>query len=231
MTARYGLQNGQQRVSQAFADSVFPPTSSVDPDSAPARKLDLLLDSLAARALKVTCATSVAIGLIRQDMVICRAMAGLTITRIGHPINSTGLTEMAIRLQMSQWSNDTESDRRVDISACRHLRIRSIIVVPIFDRNAVIGIFAILSSQPDAFSLTDLNCVKGLAERITEAVDDANRKPPSPTAVAGARHPGNQQPAPLTSGRSQQKGINKYAARIWRALVLMLPGSKHGRIR
>ena len=77
-----------------------------------AEKLDRILDALAARALHATGATSVAIGLIREDKVVCRAMAGLPFSKVGDPINGeTGLTGMAIRRQMSQWSNDTDRTR------------------------------------------------------------------------------------------------------------------------
>ena len=58
---------------------------------------------------------------------------------------------MAIRRQMSQWCNDTESDARVDIEVCRLLGLRSIIVAPVRSRETVVGVFAIFSMNPDAF--------------------------------------------------------------------------------
>ena len=115
----------------ARADSPFPQASPAAA-LAPADKLDRIFEILAERALQETGATSVAIGLLRDGGVTCRATAGMPITEIGAPINrETGLTGLAIRRQMSQWCSDTESDARVDQEVCRQLGVRSIIVVPV----------------------------------------------------------------------------------------------------
>ena len=115
----------------ARADSRLPQASPAA-TLAPADKLDRIFDILAERALQETGATSVAIGLLRDGGVTCRATAGVPMTEIGDPINrETGLTGLAIRRQMSQWCSDTESDARVDQEVCRQLGVRSIIVVPV----------------------------------------------------------------------------------------------------
>src|SRR4029077_10107905 len=129
-------------------------------------------DILAERALQETGATSVAIGLLRDGGATCRAVAGMPIIEIAAPINrETGLTGLAIRRQMSQWCNDTESDARVDQEVCRQLGVRSIIVVPVSLQDAVVGVYAIFSENPDAFSLADLNTVKKLSHWVSAAVE------------------------------------------------------------
>jgi GAF domain len=233
MTPPYAVPNRELRVTRPHAENERSQTSPVTANLAAAEKLDRILNILAARALLATGATSVAIGLTREDNVICRATGGLPFTKVGDPINSeTGLTGMAIRRQMSQWSNDTESDPRVDIEACRHFGIRSIILVPIQDRDAVIGIFAIFSVNQDAFSLADVNGVKGLAEGIAEAIEHTRDIPPSRSgaiAIADSKHSRGQQPVIFASQHVQQNEITHYAAKIWRALARVLPGSKNGR--
>src|SRR6476469_3449163 len=233
MTPPYAVPNRESRVPRPCAQSERSQISSVTPALNAAEKLDRILDALAARALHATGATSVAIGLIREDKVVCRATAGLPFSKVGDSINGeTGLTGMAIRRQMSQWSNDTESDPRVDIEACRHFGIRSIIVVPIHDRDAVIGISAIFSVNPDAFSLADVNGVKGLAETITKAIEHTMDGPPSRSGaivIADSKHSRGQQPVMFASQHVQQNEITHYAAKIWRALARVLPGSKNGR--
>jgi hypothetical protein len=102
----------------ARADSRLPQVSPAA-TLATADKLDRIFDILAERALQETGATSVAIGLLCDGGVTCRATAGLPITAVGDPINhETGLTGLAFRRQMSQWCNDTESDTRVNLEAC-----------------------------------------------------------------------------------------------------------------
>ena len=135
-------------------------------------KLDRLLNDVAAKALQATGATGVAIGLGREDAMICYAATGLPFADLGVRINTeSGLTAAAIRRQMSQWCSDTESDSRVDIEVCRQLGARSIIVVPVCVRDTVVGVIAIFSANPDAFSLRHLNSVKELAQLASEAIE------------------------------------------------------------
>jgi hypothetical protein len=206
--------------------------TSTTPTDTPSEEQDRILNSLSAGALEATGATSVVIGLTRGHTVFCRATAGEPLTRIGDPINcETGLTGMAFRRQMSQWSNETESDGRVDIGACRQFGIRSIIVVPIHEQDVVIGIFAIFSAKPDAFSLADVKGVKGLAEQISDAIEKTIGNSTSatrPVAIAASKPSPNPQPVMFSSAQFREKGIEHYTAVIWRALTLILPWGKHG---
>jgi hypothetical protein len=191
------------------------------PDKA---KLDRILDDIAARALQATGATGVAIGLGRVGAMICRATAGLPLREVGGKINSeSGIGAAAIRLQMSQWCSDTESDPRVDVEVCRQLGVRSIIVVPVRARDAVVGIFTIFSANPDAFSLRDLMAVKDLAHQTTEAIDTriGNAEPtddhnPVSAAPELCRE---KQFDTIGSKRSDRGGPRSYAARIIHGIV------------
>ena len=155
-------------------------------------KLDGVLHDIAARALEATGANSVAIGLGREGAMICRATAGLALPDVGVRINTeSGLTAAAIRSQMSQWCNDTESDSRVDVEVCRQLGVRSMIVMPVRARGTVVGVFAIFSANPDAFALSDLKRVKELARGTTAAIETALAKAAPQTiapAIAGRDH-------------------------------------------
>jgi GAF domain-containing protein len=180
-------------------------------------KLDRILNDVAARALQATGATGVAIGLGREDAMICYAATGLPFADLGVRINTeSGLTAAAIRRQMSQWCSDTESDSRVDIEVCRQLGARSIIVVPVCVRDTVVGVIAIFSANPDAFSLRDLNSVKELAELASEAIETTveNIAPP---ATAPAITPLED----LVRGTGEVK-LREYVMRIHRAIVLAL---------
>ena len=177
------------------AENEFPqasPAAAV----APADRLDRILQILAERALLETGATSVAIGLLRDGAVTCRATAGLPMTAVGDPINhQTGLTGLAIRRQMSQWCSDTESDARVDQEVCRQLGVRSIIVSPVLVQDSVVGVFAIFSPNPDALSLADLNAVKKLSHWVSEAVRYTVRKPSPLTRPPRHCGPGGFKPS------------------------------------
>jgi hypothetical protein len=193
--------------------------------------LDRAFQTLAERALRETGASSVAIGLLCEGGVTCRATAGLPMSVVGDPINrETGLTGLAIRRQMSQWCSDTESDTRVDQGVCRQLGVRSIIVVPVFVQDSVVGVFAIFSRDPDALSLADLNTVKKLSHWVSEAFKYTIRKP-SPVAVAPAlvdQEARDHQPPPHIISERQGGRLRNYAAKLWRAIARVKPAGQNG---
>jgi hypothetical protein len=199
----------------------------------PADRLDRIFQTLAERALLETGATSVAIGLLRDGAVTCRATAGLPMTVVGDPINhQTGLTGLALRRQMSQWCSDTESDARVDQEVCRQLGVRSMIVSPVLLQDSVVGVFAIFSPNPDALSLADLNAVKKLTHWVSEAVRYTVRKPSPltvPPAIVDPVASNHELPSPLVSERGQEAGLGNYLAKIWRAMARVLSGGHNGR--
>jgi hypothetical protein len=215
----------------ARADSPFPQASTAA--LAPADKLDRICDILAERALQETGAASVAVGLVRDGGVTCRATAGAPITEIGAPINcETGLTGLAIRRQMSQWCSDTESDARVDQEICRQLGVRSIIVVPVSLQDAVVGVFAIFSGNPDAFSLADLNTVRKLSHWVSAAVEHKTVET-SPATISSAtvdRELSDEQiPIVFNPAYTQESSFRVYVARIWRVVAQLLPGGQRAR--
>lgn len=219
-------------MSRTHAESEFPEASPATA-VAPADRQDRILQSLAERALLETGATSVAIGLLCDGAVTCRATAGMPMTAVGDPINhQTGLTGLAIRRQMSQWCSDTESDARVDQEVCRQLGVRSIIVSPVSVQDSVVGVFAIFSPNPDALSLADLNAVKKLSHWVSEAVRYTVRKPSALTVPPAIVDREASNPPPLSlfvSGRPPEEGLGNYLARIWRALARALSGGHNGR--
>ena len=87
MTPPYAVPNRESRVPRPRAESERSELSAATPALNAAEKLDRILHALAARALHETGASSVAIGLIREDIVVCRAMAGLPMSEVGDPIN------------------------------------------------------------------------------------------------------------------------------------------------
>jgi len=186
--------------------------------------LDRALHDIAGRALQATGATGVAIGLGRQGGMICRATAGLPIPDVGVRINTeSGLGAAAIRQQMSQWCSDTESDPRVDVEVCRQLGVRSIMVVPVRALDAVVGVFAIFSVNPDAFSLRDLMRVKDLAHRTTEAIETAiGNVATADDSTPALANPGIHQEGRLLrvcSKRADQAEPRNYAAKIRNRIV------------
>jgi TonB family protein len=139
--------------------------------------LDLILHDIAERARQSTGASGAAIALERDGSMVCRAAAGETAPDLGVSINTeSGLTGACVREERAQWCPDTDADDRVDAEACRQLQVRSIVVVPLFARERVIGVFEIFSGQPRAFGERELRALQELAIWVTEAIKGGSVK-------------------------------------------------------
>jgi GAF domain-containing protein len=104
--------------------------------------------------------------------------------------------------------------------------------VPVSLQDAVVGVFAIFSGNPDAFSLADLNAVKKLSHWVSAAVEHTTVET-SPATIAPARVDrelsDEQPPTIFNSAHTQESSLRIYAARIWRAMARVLPGGQRGR--
>lgn len=169
--------------------------------------LDLVLNELVVRAAKATRAGSAALALARDDELVCRAATGPLAPDLGVPLSTRdGLSGACLQTHQPQLSVDTEFDPRVDPAVSRHLGIRSILIVPVFDRNdkdrndtdrndkdrddkgpgdqqaQVTGILEAFSTSPAAFSDSDQKLLEGFAEecaRIRRAAIELSQHPPA----------------------------------------------------
>jgi TonB family protein len=168
--------------------------------------LDLVLNELVVRAAKATRAGSAALALARGDELVCRAATGPLAPDLGVPLSTRdGLSGACLQSHRPQLSVDTEFDPRVDPAVSRHLGIRSILIVPVFDltdkdhndkdRNdndsndqhaQVSGLLEAFSTSPAAFSDSDQKLLESFAEecaRIRRAAIELSRRPPTAHAV------------------------------------------------
>src|SRR5215469_11872578 len=107
--------------------------------------LDLVLHDLADEARQAADASGAAIALERDGEIVCRAAAGATAPDLGVRIHTkSGLSAVCLKKGTIQLCSDTEADERVDAEACRHLGVRSIVLIPLFSSERIIGIFEVL---------------------------------------------------------------------------------------
>lgn len=173
--------------------------------------LDLVLNELVVRAAKATRAGSAALALARDDELVCRAATGPLAPDLGVPLSTRdGLSGACLQTHQPQLSVDTEFDPRVDPAVSRHLGIRSILIVPVFDRTdqdrsdkdrndkdrsdkrrsdqhaQVTGILEAFSTSPAAFSDSDQKLLEGFAgecARIRRAAIELSQRPPAAPVV------------------------------------------------
>jgi len=165
--------------------------------------LDLVLHELVVRAAQATHAAAAALALVRGSEMVCRAATGHLAPDLGIPLNTRdGLSGASLQTRQPQLSVDTEFDPRVDPAVSRVLGIRSILIVPVFDRNkndnnkndrdkndepipAVIGLLEIFATSPVAFSAADQKVLEGFSEECTRICEVALELTPHKPVATG----------------------------------------------
>ena len=132
---------------------------------------DIHLNEIVVQACVATGATGAAIALARGDEFICRASTGNTAPDLGVRLNiDQGLSAFCVHTGEVQRCDDSEHDARVDAEVCRHLGVRSVLVVPIVYGEFLLGIFEIFSPEPFAFFDRDIQTVVTLSRRVLAAL-------------------------------------------------------------
>src|SRR5580700_9514998 len=100
---------------------------------------DRVMSVVIDRAQGVCGADGAAVELVEGDRLFCRAARGLAESTIEFPVSSDlSLSGQCVRLEMPLICEDTETDTRVDRTACRD-GIRSIAVAPLIHAGQVVG--------------------------------------------------------------------------------------------
>jgi TonB family protein len=135
--------------------------------------LDLVLNQIVEQACLATGATGAAIALTREGEMVCRATTGRNAPDLGVRLDNAGFSTEALRIGTLQRCDDTETDPRVDATACRLLGVRSILVVPLWYWGEFMGIFEIFSPRSNAFGERDEQTLQALAYRIVRHAKQA----------------------------------------------------------
>lgn len=131
--------------------------------------LDLLLHETVEQARQATRATGAAIALARDGEMICRATSG-NAPELGTAVDTaSGLSAACLSTGAMQECFDTETDARVDRDVCRHLHLRSMLLIPIIEDRSVCGILEVFSSEPNTFGPDDCRTLQSLADNIVNA--------------------------------------------------------------
>jgi N-acetylmuramoyl-L-alanine amidase/putative methionine-R-sulfoxide reductase with GAF domain len=143
--------------------------------------LDEVLQLVAERALTITGADGVAIALAQDNAIVCRASAGTIAPDAGMRLDpNSGFSGACFRTGRIVRCDDTETDPRVNVQACRRLGARSMVAVPLAGQQNVIGLLEAFSSGPYGFNDSDVRSLNLLTELILAAM-----KPEEEDRMAG----------------------------------------------
>src|ERR1700686_1128160 len=172
--------------------------------------LDEVLQLVAERAVAITGADGLAIALAENNEIVLRAAAGTIRPDLGARIErDSAFSGACFRTAQVVNCDDTETDPRVNLQACRKLGARSMVAVPLCGRRRVIGLLEAFSSWPFSFNDSDIRNLSLLAELVLGALrpedEDrfalsadaaATKLEPTPAAQIAPAKPIPAQPAP-----------------------------------
>src|SRR5258708_11721601 len=157
--------------------------------------LDEVLQLVAERAVAITGADGLAIALAENNEMVLRAAAGTVRPDVGARIErDSAFSGACFRAAQTVICDDTETDDRVNLEACRKLGARSMVAVPLCGRRRVIGVLEAFSAWPFAFNESDVRNLSLLAELVLGALkpEDEDRFAESAQAAATKLEPAPQ---------------------------------------
>ena len=133
--------------------------------------LDEVLQLVAERAIAITGADGLGIALAENNEIVLRASAGAVKPDVGQRIQrDSAFSGACFRTAQIIRCDDTETDDRVNVYACRQLGARSVVAVPLCGRRRVIGLLEVFSVEPFGFNDSDVSSLGLLAELIVSAL-------------------------------------------------------------
>ena len=133
--------------------------------------LDDVLQMVAERALAITGADGLGIAVAENNEIVLRASAGTIKPDVGARIQrDSAFSGACFRMAQVIRCDDTETDDRVNLYACRQLGTRSMVAVPLCGRRRVIGLLEAFSAEPYGFNDSDVVSLELLAELIVGAL-------------------------------------------------------------
>jgi hypothetical protein len=189
------------------------------------------LQLIAERAQSLTAATGAAIAVVMDGSVmVCLARAGLDAPPRGAKLDAgSGFSGECMRSGRSLRCDDAETDDRVDKQTCKMLGIRSMVAVPLEQRNRVIGLLEVFSPYAYKFNDRDEIVLQELAEFVSMLVGvphprSADSDQSSEESVQGSMAAAYDCPATKTAANQASRLIGALSGTPERARRLV-PGS------
>lgn len=139
---------------------------------------DEVLQLIAERALAITGSDGIAIALSENGEVVCRASVGEAAPPRGARLDpKSGFSASCLGTGQIVRCDDSENDPRVNVEVCRRLGTRSMVALPLRERDKVVGLIEAFCGIPYGFNDGDIRSLNLLAELIL-----ATMKPEEPLA-------------------------------------------------
>lgn len=109
----------------------------------------------------------VVIELKEQDQMVYRACAGLATTYLGMALPaSESLSGICMQTGTLQHCPNVEKDPRVNIAACRHIGIKSMLIVPLQFFEMPVGVLKVMSKRTGRYAARQIAFLQLIAEQL-----------------------------------------------------------------
>ncbi len=123
------------------------------------------------RVLPLLDADGAAVELLEGDEMVYRAVSGIAEHNLGLRISAArSLSGLAVRTGEVLVCTDSETDDRVDRPACRHLGLRSMVVVPLQFQQTQVGVLKAMSRRVGHFTPVHLELLGLLSELVSASM-------------------------------------------------------------
>jgi diguanylate cyclase (GGDEF)-like protein len=145
--------------------------------AAAAMSADQVMRVVAERAIAMTKANGVMVGIVESDDIVCRATAGASVPEVGARLpKAWSLAGRCIADRRPVRADNAATDARVDPET-RARGAGSMICVPLLYGEHAVGVLELISAKPSAFSDEDLGTLPLLAQIVAIALHRAYTYP------------------------------------------------------
>jgi diguanylate cyclase len=142
----------------------------------PAGASDRAMDVVLERVQTVTNADGAAVELVERNVMVSRAVSGLSTDREGtRTSGDASLSGLCIRVGMPLLCRDTDTDSRVDPEQCRRTGVRSIAVAPMVRAGEPLGVLRVMSSEAEHFDDADVEVLELMANLMASGLANTSK--------------------------------------------------------
>ena len=128
---------------------------------------DHLLRSVLDEVLQTTHATTAAVALGHLGKLSCRDSLGESASEVRAMIDTgLGFTTACASKGAMQFCPNTTLDHRADAQACHKFGVRTVIFIPFFHKDQLLGLMAAFSRKPYAFGVREIQALQDLVEKF-----------------------------------------------------------------
>jgi diguanylate cyclase (GGDEF)-like protein len=148
--------------------------------------LEAVMQLIASRGQELTGANAGVIEIADGDEMVYRVAAGEATPFLGVRLKiATSLSGLCVKEGRVLRSDDTDADSRVDPEACRRVRARSMLCVPLVHHDETIGVLKVYSPTANHFGESDVETLELLSGLIAAHMSHASL---FAAEVHGGRH-------------------------------------------